>query len=371
MFKKICSALILSLCLMVIIPIIMPQSIVATEAATTVKLKKSSLNLYTGSKYQLQVTGTKSKVKWTSSNKAVATVTSNGLVAAKKAGTATIIATIGSKKYTCKVLIKKGSVKLNKTALKLDLNESETLKLTGTKDKIYWRTSNASVAVVSKSGKVTVQGEGIATITAQVNDNKYTCKVTIKKAVTYEIVDTEDDSIIVVKNITSYGAKIEVYMSYFDKKGREVFGYSTDLNNIGAGKKSVIVFSKPIDEATNKPVENLKLGIISFISQTEDNSSYVMTDKVNAGVNKFNDNEADFSLTSTKLKGDYFISGYVVFYKGDKIAAVTPFSCYEAKFGKSESYDLSVLLSDNNNYYYNPVKRIDKVEVMIACISPY
>ena len=47
------------------------------------------------------------KIKWSSNNTSVATVDSNGKVTAKKAGTATITATVGDLSKTCKVTVKK------------------------------------------------------------------------------------------------------------------------------------------------------------------------------------------------------------------------------------------------------------------------
>ena len=58
----------------------------------------------------LEVTKTpvtaKGTVKWTSSNKKVATVSSKGVVTAKKKGTATVTAKFGNKKVTFKVTVK-------------------------------------------------------------------------------------------------------------------------------------------------------------------------------------------------------------------------------------------------------------------------
>ena len=60
-----------------------------------VKLNKSSVNIYDGKTYKLKVSGTKSRVKWSSSNKKIATVSSSGTVKGIKPGTAYITATIG------------------------------------------------------------------------------------------------------------------------------------------------------------------------------------------------------------------------------------------------------------------------------------
>jgi hypothetical protein len=78
----------------------------SVSEAATIKLNKSNLTLEEGKSYTLKVTGTTKTVKWSSNNKAVATVSSKGIVKAVKAGTATITATVASKKYTCKITVK-------------------------------------------------------------------------------------------------------------------------------------------------------------------------------------------------------------------------------------------------------------------------
>lgn len=77
-----------------------------TDAKAKVKLNKKKLVLTVGKKAKLKVKGTKKKVKWSSSKKKIATVTKKGVVKAKKKGTAKIVAKIGKKKYTCKVIVK-------------------------------------------------------------------------------------------------------------------------------------------------------------------------------------------------------------------------------------------------------------------------
>ena len=84
---------------------------------TKVKLNKTKSTMTIGKKQTLKATVTPKKasskaVVWKSSNKKVATVTSKGVVKAKKAGTATITATAkdgSGKKATCKVTVKKAS----------------------------------------------------------------------------------------------------------------------------------------------------------------------------------------------------------------------------------------------------------------------
>lgn len=72
------------------------------------KISKKSLTLYTGSSYKLKVSYAKgdSVKKWTSSKSNVASVSSNGTVKAKRAGTTTITVSLKSgKKASCKVSV--------------------------------------------------------------------------------------------------------------------------------------------------------------------------------------------------------------------------------------------------------------------------
>lgn len=71
-----------------------------------VKINKKSLTLTKTQTATLKISGTKKKIKWSSSKKSVASVSSKGKVTAKKKGTAVITAKIGNKKYTCKVTVR-------------------------------------------------------------------------------------------------------------------------------------------------------------------------------------------------------------------------------------------------------------------------
>ena len=69
-------------------------------------LNKKSLTLYRGGTFRLAVQYPTSKVKWSNSNKSVATVNSTGTVVAKKNGKATITAAMRGRKLKCSVVVK-------------------------------------------------------------------------------------------------------------------------------------------------------------------------------------------------------------------------------------------------------------------------
>ena len=74
--------------------------------AAKVKLNKSGIIIYVGDSTNLKVSGVSKKVKWSTSKKAVATVSASGTITAKKSGSTTITAKVNKKTLKCKVTVK-------------------------------------------------------------------------------------------------------------------------------------------------------------------------------------------------------------------------------------------------------------------------
>lgn len=70
-------------------------------------------------------------------------------------------------------------VKLNKTTLTLTEGKSATLKITGTRKKVTWKSSDKTVAAVNQKGKVTAKAPGTAVISARTADTTKKCRVTV------------------------------------------------------------------------------------------------------------------------------------------------------------------------------------------------
>jgi len=143
---------------------LIPTAIVLSENA--MQLSKGatgelSTTISSYAKQQIQLTATVTpsnttmkKVTWTTSDKAVASVSSKGLVTLVKPGTATITA------KTINGLTKK-------------------FKLTINADSITWKSGDTSIATVSQ-GKVTAVSEGKTVITAQTsNGMSVSCTITV------------------------------------------------------------------------------------------------------------------------------------------------------------------------------------------------
>ncbi|MDE6251970.1 MAG: Ig-like domain-containing protein [Lachnospiraceae bacterium] len=162
------------------------------EAAKKVKLSKTSVKINKGEKLKLKAVlypaSSTDKIKWTSSNKKVATVSNNGIIKGIKAGKATITAKATSgKKATCRVTVKAPAKKISLNTKHVTLKIGDTFKLRAkvspkdTTDKVKWSSSNSSVATVNGNGVVSAIRLGTAKITARTTSGKkVTCTVKVE-----------------------------------------------------------------------------------------------------------------------------------------------------------------------------------------------
>ncbi len=185
------------------------------EKNTKVTVSPTSKFMKVGKTFYVKatVTGTPNKkVKWKSSKKKVATVTSGGKVKAKKLGTAYITATArdGSGAFArCKVRVVRMAKKLTLNKYSATVLVGDTLKLkakitpkNATIKKVKWSTSDKTIAEVDSTGRVLGVAEGIVKIKAKTTDgsNKTaTCIVKVREPVEATGVTVADSEITIAK----------------------------------------------------------------------------------------------------------------------------------------------------------------------------
>ena len=119
--KKLLFSILIISCFTFVVPILftnIPTS--SSYSVQAVKLNTSKKTLVAGSKYTLKVKGTSKKVKWSTSNKKVAKVSSKGKVTAVKTGTTYIKAKVSGKTYSCKIRVESPSLSSKKCTILVD-----------------------------------------------------------------------------------------------------------------------------------------------------------------------------------------------------------------------------------------------------------
>ena len=201
------------------------------EMSCEVNVKGPYLNcsrcyLYIGNTQKVKVLDKKGTLKWSTSNKKVATVSKSGKITAKKRGNALIICKVDGVKLTCNVtvdtpyMIGMDGTMTEGLSCKMRIIGSNSSK------KERWSSSNKKILTV-KNGKITAKKTGVATLKCKVNGITIKKKVTVHKNVytqpSAKIKDMLLDRIYyqVVKTYFSGNklkVKIKLYNTYTDRK---------------------------------------------------------------------------------------------------------------------------------------------------------
>ena len=64
----------------------------------------------------------------------------------------------------------------------MTVSEKYTLKISGTKSKIIWKSSKPKIAKVNNKGKIKALKKGNTIISAKIGKKVYKCKVIVRKA---------------------------------------------------------------------------------------------------------------------------------------------------------------------------------------------
>lgn len=127
------------------------------------------------------------RIRYSTSNKKVAAVSSGGVITAGRAGTAKVTVKAGNKKYVVTVTVPRTVTKgITNVAGSITLKKKKSYTLkprlnpAGSDEKITYTSSNKKVAAVSSKGKITAKKTGTAVITVRSGKISVKCKVTVR-----------------------------------------------------------------------------------------------------------------------------------------------------------------------------------------------
>ena len=234
-----------------------------TEKSTSVEVNPTSKFLQKGKRFTIKATvtsatATNKSVKWKSSKKSVASVTSKGVVKGKKIGTAYITATAkdGSGAFArCKVRVvrKVTKITLNKYTAKLLVGKTLKLKAKvhpkkATIKSVAWSSSDNSIATVDASGRVQGLAAGMVKIRAKAKDGSgksAVCLITVSDPIPATGVDVTNNDLIVAK-----GRQIQSGITIAPSNSTDKIKYYSDNPAVARINKRGKIYANRVGQAT-------------------------------------------------------------------------------------------------------------------------
>lgn len=157
----------------------------STPVPTTAPTNPSIKTVNKGKTISVKPASSWKNVKYSTSNKKVATVDKKGKVKAVAAGTAKITVKSGSKKAVHTIIVPgTTAIKGIKTSISVKKGKTYILKsklsYAGKADRVTYKSSNKKIATVSKKGVIKGKKKGTATITIKSGKVTKKCKVKVK-----------------------------------------------------------------------------------------------------------------------------------------------------------------------------------------------
>lgn len=139
-----------------------------------IKLNKTSTSVFKMKGYSTTLKATTNmsgKIKWSSSNSKVATVTQNGTITGVGVGKAVIRASLGGVTVSCNVVVANPSMTITQTDVSIKRGQSSTVKVRPfpTNTKVVFTSTNKSVATVTSSGSIKGIKKGTCRIKVSAN----------------------------------------------------------------------------------------------------------------------------------------------------------------------------------------------------------
>ncbi len=159
------------------------------------KISKKSLALVLGEKKTLKVPKVAQKIRWSTSNRSVASVDQKGKITAKRQGAAVITAKVGKAEYKCRLKVKKYR-SISHRYITMKEGQRSRFSSSLTKEGTVWESANPDVAGVSETGRVTAYSKGKCKIYATTRQaRRYVFHVTVQAAPVYNPAPTNPNPV--------------------------------------------------------------------------------------------------------------------------------------------------------------------------------
>ena len=231
---------------------------------TELTLNKTSVTLFAGESETLAASAfpLDTKVQWSSSSPAIASVNQNGKVTGLDNGTTiiTVASADGIKTATCEVtvIVPVTGVRLDRTSAEIIKGDSMTLTATvapsnATNKNVIWTSSNPSVATVSQSGVITAIKAGSTTVVATTIDGEKAAACEIVVIVPVNSISLDKESL---ELIEGDGASLTATIVPDDATDKRITWKSSD--------DSIAIVS------SSGAVVAVKAGTVTITATTED-----------------------------------------------------------------------------------------------------
>lgn len=269
-----------------------------------ITISKTSIEIDIEEKYQLTATitpedATDKTITWKSLDKAIATVSDNGLVTGISAGVTTVYASSSNgKTVECQVTVRPADVEpmsISLTNTELLMIEGETAELiaivrpdNATDKTVTWTSSDESIATVDSNGLVTAIHQGFTTITATTANGKIaTCAVTViiipvesisLNKTSLEMLVEDNETLIATIKPDNATDKTVTWRS----SNREVATVSENGDVVAVGLGEAIIYASSSNGLTAECHVTVKPGIIPVTGISLSNTQLLMREGFDA-----------------------------------------------------------------------------------------
>lgn len=281
--------------------------IIDSLSPTSVSINVPSLNIAVGSTYQLTASAVPStaaqSVRWLAKSSSIASVSSTGLVTAKKAGTTLIraISTRNPKKYrTIKVTVKALSApsRLTITNSTTTVEKGDQVQFSAdimpstANPTVKWTSDNSAVASITSSGLLTARAVGTAKIKVYSS-----AKSSIYTVRTIKVVDTKTVTSVEIDSSSStlfVGGSLTLSAEVLPATAPQTVTWSSNNASVASVSSSGVISGKAAGSATITVKAGSKTDTIRVVVQkatavTEEPSQVTSVAGINANLAKIDD----------------------------------------------------------------------------------